>query len=120
MQHANSSVCSSHQAFQMYEGLVKSSSDTPGFDIAHIPLKFLEPPKNQAIMKSSLLASVAFVAQLASAQYLVAPPDGGTAAPGASPDCSYWIQQSYSLSCADIEAYFSISEATFESYVCTR
>ncbi|KAF5869956.1 uncharacterized protein Bfra_010101 [Botrytis fragariae] len=40
----------------------------------------------------------------------------GTAAPGASEDCSAWVQQSYSLTCADIEAYYGITEVEFEAW----
>ena len=70
-------------------------------------------------MKFALLIST-FAVHLAGAQYLVSPPDGGTAAPGASPECSAWVQQSYSLTCEDIEEYFEITEAEFEEWVRNR
>lgn len=68
-------------------------------------------------MRSAILVSTALAIHFASAQYLVAPPDGGTAAPGASADCSAWVQQSYALTCEGIEAYYGITEANFEAWV---
>jgi hypothetical protein len=47
--------------------------------------------------------------------YLVSPP--GPAAPGTTADCSAWAQQSYSLTCLDIETYLGITQAEFEAWV---
>tara|TARA_R110002060_G_scaffold42483_11_gene53932 strand:+ start:352 stop:567 length:216 start_codon:yes stop_codon:yes gene_type:complete len=65
-----------------------------------------------------ILAAVEF--SVPTTQYLVSPPDGGIAAPGASADCSAWVQQAYSLSCGDIEAYYGITEAKFEEWVTSQ
>lgn len=46
--------------------------------------------------------------------YLVSP--DGTAAPGATEDCSAWVQDSYLLTCAIIEATFGMTEAQFEEW----
>jgi hypothetical protein len=59
-----------------------------------------------------------FFAALAAHQaqaYLVAPP--GTPAPGATEDCSAWVQQSYDLTCDTIEEYFGMTAAEFEAWV---
>lgn len=47
--------------------------------------------------------------------YLVAP--DGTAAPGASTDCSEWVQDSYDLTCAIVEEFYGITEAEYEEWV---
>lgn len=49
------------------------------------------------------------------AAYLVAP--DGTAAPGASTDCSEWVQDSYDLTCAIVEEFYGITEAEYEQWV---
>ncbi|KAJ4424542.1 hypothetical protein N0V82_000866 [Gnomoniopsis sp. IMI 355080] len=46
--------------------------------------------------------------------YLVSP--DGTAAPGATEDCSAWVQDSNLLTCAIIEASFGMTEAQFEEW----
>lgn len=52
---------------------------------------------------------------LRSAQAYLVPPDG-TAAPGATEDCSAWVQDSYLLTCAIIEESFGMTEAQFEEW----
>jgi hypothetical protein len=47
--------------------------------------------------------------------YLVTPP--GAAAPGSTADCSEWVQQSYSLTCAIIEEFYGLTAAEFEAWV---
>ncbi|KAI0476852.1 hypothetical protein F4859DRAFT_65195 [Xylaria cf. heliscus] len=61
-------------------------------------------------MKFSSLALSALALRTAEA-YLVSP--DGTAAPGASEDCSAWVQDSYLLTCAIIEKYYGMTEAQF-------
>ncbi|KAI0903549.1 hypothetical protein F4823DRAFT_269713 [Ustulina deusta] len=61
-------------------------------------------------MKFSSLALSALALRAAEA-YLVSP--DGTAAPGASKDCSAWVQDSYLLTCAIIEEYYGMTEAEF-------
>jgi hypothetical protein len=51
------------------------------------------------------------------AGYLVSPP--GTAYPGASADCSGWVEGTTGLSCADVEEAYYITESEFESWVCS-
>ena len=68
-------------------------------------------------MTSALLLAATLTVHFASAQYLVAVPSGGIAAPGTTADCSAWVQQSYSLTCELIEVYFNITEAEFELWV---
>lgn len=69
-------------------------------------------------MKFDLSLLTFFVVHYANAQYLVPPPDGGTPAPGASTDCSAWVQQSYEMTCEIIEVYYGITQANFEKWVC--
>ncbi|RWA06976.1 hypothetical protein EKO27_g8135 [Xylaria grammica] len=64
-------------------------------------------------MKPFTLLSSALALSLAEA-YLVAPP--GTAAPGASSQCSEWIEMSYGLTCAIIERIYGITAAEFEAW----
>ncbi|KAI1127539.1 hypothetical protein F5Y10DRAFT_191562 [Nemania abortiva] len=61
-------------------------------------------------MKFSGLA-LSTLALRAAEAYLVSP--DGTAAPGASEDCSAWVQDSYLLTCAIIEEYYGMTEAQF-------
>ncbi len=67
-------------------------------------------------MKFSSLALSALALRAAEA-YLVSP--DGTAAPGASKDCSAWVQDSYLLTCAIIEEYYGMTEAEFIAWVST-
>lgn len=64
-------------------------------------------------MKLVYLLSPLAVGQTAA--YLVTP--DGTAAPGADPDCTEWVQDSYALTCEIIEAGFGITEAQFVAWV---
>ncbi|OJJ95699.1 carbohydrate-binding module family 50 protein [Aspergillus aculeatus ATCC 16872] len=58
----------------------------------------------------TLIASV-LVASRLTAGYLIAP--SGTAFPGANSDCSEWVTYTTGLTCADIEATYSITEEDF-------
>ncbi|RAH71405.1 LysM peptidoglycan-binding domain-containing protein [Aspergillus aculeatinus CBS 121060] len=59
---------------------------------------------------NTLIASV-LVASRLTAGYLIAP--SGTAFPGANSDCSEWVTYTTGLTCADIEATYSITEEDF-------
>ncbi|EEQ32195.1 LysM domain-containing protein [Microsporum canis CBS 113480] len=48
------------------------------------------------------------------ASYLVSPP--GTPAPGATVECTDWVQQSYGLTCAIIKQFYGMSAAQFEKW----
>ncbi|PNY28156.1 LysM domain-containing protein [Tolypocladium capitatum] len=65
-------------------------------------------------MKPFSLISAALALRLVDA-YLVSPP--GTPAPGATKDCTGWVQQSYGLTCATIEKFYGMSTAQFEAWV---
>lgn len=49
------------------------------------------------------------------AAYLVTPP--GTPAPGATEDCSGWVQDSYGLTCDIIEEFYGMTADQFEAWV---
>jgi hypothetical protein len=61
--------------------------------------------------------SLALTALPLVAGYLVSPP--GTAYPGASTDCSGWVESTTGLSCADVEETYYITESEFETWVCS-
>ncbi|KAF2634390.1 LysM domain-containing protein [Massarina eburnea CBS 473.64] len=64
-------------------------------------------------MKLTSLIHSAFALHAAEA-YLVAPP--GTPAPGATQECSDWVQQSYGLTCAIIEKFYGMTEVQFQAW----
>lgn len=67
-----------------------------------------------SIMKSFGLLTAVLAFRLTFA-YLVNPPD--TAAPGATSNCSGWVQQSYDLTCELIEKLYGITEVQLASWV---
>ncbi|KID91348.1 LysM domain-containing protein [Metarhizium guizhouense ARSEF 977] len=61
------------------------------------------------------LASILAVLAASLAEgYLVSPP--GTPAPGATKDCSAWVQQSLGQTCASIESAYGMSSAKFQEW----
>lgn len=60
-----------------------------------------------------LISSVLFFSQARA--YLVSPP--GAAAPGATAECSEWVQESYSLTCTIIEEFYGLTVAQFQAWV---
>lgn len=68
-------------------------------------------------MKFLRVLSSALALRLAEA-YLVAPP--GPAAPGASSQCSAWVESSYGLSCEIVMRFYGLSLAQFIEWVRTE
>ncbi|PYI18206.1 hypothetical protein BO86DRAFT_314207 [Aspergillus japonicus CBS 114.51] len=62
-------------------------------------------------MALSRLIATVLVASRLTAGYLIAP--SGTAFPGANSDCSEWVTYTTGLTCAEIEATYSITEEEF-------
>lgn len=65
-------------------------------------------------MKFISSISLALAAQLSSA-YLVSPP--GTAAPGATNECSKWTEDTNGLTCDILVEYYGFTLAQFEEWV---
>lgn len=66
------------------------------------------------MMRPCLAWALSALALRSAEAYLVSP--DGTAAPGATEDCSAWVQDSYLLTCAIIEESFGMTEAQFEEW----
>ncbi|KAF5137709.1 hypothetical protein E5D57_001488 [Metarhizium anisopliae] len=65
-------------------------------------------------MKALASILVVLAASLAEG-YLVSPQ--GTPAPGATKDCSAWVQQSLGQTCASIESAYGMSSAKFQEWL---